>query len=307
MPSVFIVMAPFFPFSSSLNSAMNLAPYCCVGTTCICAHSRGDLPHPRLPLQGLIFLPESPRWLLEKGRVEQARAVMRRARPRTISSEAQIDTEIEEMKDCIRAEKRADKALEEEEEAGVTGVAGAAMARAAASVESFGGAAAHAAGAATTIVAVTASESHNTTAQRWKQTSGLTTDDSVRDAHSADDAIAAPTDVTGTEAAEAATGTGGADEPVRNGEVSPVSSRGADATSSTYISRHEKTHRATTPVTTEAGGAQRCGSSSCLKIFHVLYPVRKQLQLGVGMMLLQQLVGINTIMYYSTPILKQVC
>ena len=33
--------------------------------------------------------------------------------------------------------------------------------------------------------------------------------------------------------------------------------------------------------------------------------VRRQLRLGIGLMLLQQLVGINTLMYYSATILKQ--
>ncbi len=36
-----------------------------------------------------------------------------------------------------------------------------------------------------------------------------------------------------------------------------------------------------------------------------LHGVRRQLRLGVGLMLLQQLVGINTLMYYSATILKQ--
>ena len=40
------------------------------------------------------------------------------------------------------------------------------------------------------------------------------------------------------------------------------------------------------------------------QIFAFLNQVRPQLTLGVNLMLLQQFIGINTIMYYSTPILK---
>ena len=57
-----------------------------------------------------------------------------------------------------------------------------------------------------------------------------------------------------------------------------------------------------------AGAAQRgadMSGSSLGRTLRDLWSVRKQLSLGMGLMFLQQVIGINTIMYYSGSILKQ--
>ncbi|KAL7278979.1 hypothetical protein ACG7TL_006811 [Trametes sanguinea] len=58
----------------------------------------------RLPL-GLQFMPRSPRWLLEKGREDMAHAVVRKLHGSSPEEQAAADTEFEEMRETIAAEK----------------------------------------------------------------------------------------------------------------------------------------------------------------------------------------------------------
>jgi len=248
-----------------------------------------------IQLAGLVFLPESPRWLLEKGQVERARAVMKRARPRTLMSDTDIDADIEEMRSCIEAEKAAGDALKSAATEGVpTRQAGAAVARVAAWSLEADATAAHAAGAGDTVTAFMMSELDEKAATCWKRTMGLP---AVRPS---DGDFQARTlcDVEGGTPHAAA---GDAARPGDEGGSSCSASRG-DAPDGEAVAADGGTARGT-----EAPQHFKLWRANipAHRLLHLLYLVRRQLRLGVGVMILQQLTGINTIMYYSTPILKQ--
>lgn len=211
-------------------------------------------------------------------------------------SDTDIDVDIEEMRSCIEAEKAAGDALKSAATEGVpTRQAGAAVARVAACSLEADATAAHAAGAGGTVTAFTMSELDEKAATCWKRTMGLP---AVRPS---DGDFQARTlrDVEGGTPHAAA---GDAARPGDEGGSICSASRG-DAADGEAVAADGGTARGTeAPQPFKLWRA----NTPAHRLLHLLYPVRRQLRLGVGVMMLQQLVGINTIMYYSTPILKQV-
>jgi hypothetical protein len=219
-------------------------------------------------------------------------------------SENEIDAEIEEMRSCIEAEKAAGEALRSASIYGVgrsASIQGVATRRAAtgmARVASPHGANATAAlEAGGAVTAETISETDATAATYLKRTKGVP---------------------------PMAMSMGDGQAPSRDGSergIPPAAAaeavRSDDEGGSTGGGRASRGDSVAGGAVADDGGTGRVweapqptklwrSNTPAHWLLGILSPVRRQLRLGVGLMLLQQLVGINTIMYYSTPILKQV-